>query len=213
MEMNPPTHVETESILVPTLRTRTWDFRLARAISHIGSPTSLAVIGILIVALWLNTAAAWYWASFEIFVTILIPVGYVIYLLKRRRITDFDIYHRHQRTGPYILMLTCCTVTLAAMWLGLAPAILILFAAVGLIQILLMFLINLRWKISGHAAAMASFTMLLFVLMDRAALPFVLAMPLMIWSRVRLRRHTLAQTIAGTLLGITLFLVAKNLFL
>jgi membrane-associated phospholipid phosphatase len=38
-------------------------------------------------------------------------------------------------------------------------------------------------------------------------LPLVIGVPLMAWARVRLRRHTVAQTIAGLLLGLAIFLL------
>jgi hypothetical protein len=104
-------------------------------------------------------------------------------------------------------MLTCCTVTLAAMgwdWPGhLDP-----LRRCGADQILLMFLINLRWKISGHAAAMRQLHHAVVRTHGHGCTAFVLAMPLMIGPAAP-ARHTLAQTIAGTLLGITLFLVAR----
>ena len=75
----------------------------------------------------------------------------------------------------------------------------------SLTQTLLMSIINLRWKISAHAAAMAGFAVLCFYLVGILGMLFLLGIPLMIWSRVLLHRHTLGQTIAGSLLGAGIF--------
>jgi len=42
-------------------------------------------------------------------------------------------------------------------------------------------------------------------------LPLVLIVPLVAWSRVRLRRHTLPQTVAGAVLGFVIFSAAATL--
>jgi membrane-associated phospholipid phosphatase len=66
---------------------------------------------------------------------------------------------------------------------------------------LILLLVTLRWKISGHTTAMSSLAMLCWLLIGPAAAPMMLSVPLVAWARVRLRRHTLAQTLAGAALG------------
>jgi membrane-associated phospholipid phosphatase len=65
----------------------------------------------------------------------------------------------------------------------------------------LLLLITLRWKISGHSIAIASLAILVIHVMGQNFLPALLAIPLVAWARIRIRRHTLAQTIAGAALG------------
>jgi membrane-associated phospholipid phosphatase len=43
-------------------------------------------------------------------------------------------------------------------------------------------------------------------------LVFVVGVPLMIWSRLVLRRHTPAQTLAGSILGVLLVVLFFDLF-
>jgi len=73
-------------------------------------------------------------------------------------------------------------------------------------------LITMYWKISGHGAAIASLTVFICGLYGSLAAPVLLAIPLVAWARVRLHRHTLAQTVAGSLVGI-LFALATLQFL
>ncbi len=90
----------------------------------------------------------------------------------------------------------------ALLWLGgrAAPARRVWTATLWA-QMALVMTITLRWKISVHSAAAASATALLWAVIGPLAM---LAMPLIglvSWSRVRLLRHTRAQTVAGALLG------------
>jgi membrane-associated phospholipid phosphatase len=155
---------------------------------------------------------AWGWAGFYILVAILLPAGYVVWLVWGGQVTDIDLRCREQRQYPFIVTLVS---TLAA-WLVLygvqAPSELVLLTGAGWVQIALLLAITLRWKISAHCALAASFVVWLWAVFGAAAAPFVLIIPLVAWSRLRLKRHNLPQTIAGALLGstvlaITLYLV------
>jgi membrane-associated phospholipid phosphatase len=108
---------------------------------------------------------------------------------------------REQRIKP---MIAIVTTTLSA-WLMLiarhAPTLFVGVATVGIAITLILLLVTLRWKISGHTTAISSFVILCCLLIGPAAAPMILSVPLVAWARVRLRRHTLAQTLAGAALG------------
>jgi membrane-associated phospholipid phosphatase len=65
-------------------------------------------------------------------------------------------------------------------------------------------LITFWWKISLHASSVASAVTLLATLYGTVVLPAYLLVVAVGWSRVVLRRHTIAQVVAGTLLSIAL---------
>ena len=183
---------------------RTRSIIAARWVSNTFCPPVLAVTAIFMVATWLATPAAWLWSGFEILFGIAPSIGFILFQLKKGKVSDFEIYHREQRKGSYIFTLASGALTLVVMWLFAAPLLIIALSAAALIQVAIMFTINTRWKISAHASSMAVFVTLLVYLFGRASLPATVGIPLMIWSRVRLRRHTLMQTIAGSLLGISI---------
>jgi membrane-associated phospholipid phosphatase len=69
---------------------------------------------------------------------------------------------------------------------------------------LFIFLVNLRWKISIHTMGIAGpTTVLVFVFGWWGAL-LGLLLPPVIWSRVYLKKHTLAQALAGAVVGFLL---------
>jgi membrane-associated phospholipid phosphatase len=196
--------ISTPSRLLPVVPF-TRDRKVANWVSRIGNPGVLATAGTLISARMVDLPGAWYWAGFSIILTIMAPIAYILWLLRKGKITDFDIYCREQRLGPYIFVILCGGITFAVMQVAFAPHLLAVIAGAGFAETLVMTLINLRWKISAHAAAMAGFAVLSFYLVGMLGLLFFLGIPLMIWSRVRLHRHTLAQTVVGSILGAGIF--------
>ena len=62
-------------------------------------------------------------------------------------------------------------------------------------------LVRDKWKISGHSATYAAAVTMLTILNRYFAIFWVL-LPLVIWSRLKLKRHTFWQIAAGILLGI-----------
>ena len=86
-----------------------------------------------------------------------------------------------------------------------------IIAGLGMIQMALILLVTSRWKISGHGVAIGGITVFAVGIFGREAWPLLLAIPLVAWARVRLKRHTLAQTVAGSLLGIAMTLLLLQL--
>ena len=180
---------------------------MARWVSNVFCPPILAFAGVFLISMQLASLAAWLWGGFVFLASIATPLGYILFQLKRGKVSDFEIYHREQRKGSYIFTLICGAFTLLVMYLFAAPILIITLGAASLLQVGIMFLINTRWKISAHAASMAVFVTLLVYLFGRPLLPSTVGIPLMVWSRVSLRRHTLLQTIAGSVLGMGILIL------
>lgn len=189
-----------------------WDMRLARWVSNVVCPPVVAAVCILLVAYSLGTLAAWEWACFYLTAVVLVPTLYVVWLLRHGHVTDFHLRVREQRIKPLILTLAAVLMAWLMLWLGQAPPLLVVTAGAGLALVGIIFLVTLRWKISGHAAAISGFATLCYLLIGHAASPVALAVPLVIWARLRLRRHTLLQTMAGTAVGALILWVAFHLW-
>jgi hypothetical protein len=171
--------------------------------------------GTLLIAHSIGGADAYGWVLFYTLVTILLPVVYIVIQVQRGVITDFHMRVRAQRIIPMLLAFICALFAWAVMSLASAPRVLVIFAGIGVVQTGLLWLITLRWKISGHATAISGLAIFLFGLFGWAASPALLAIPAVAWARLRLDRHDLWQTIAGSLAGIafmlwTLYLIANH---
>jgi membrane-associated phospholipid phosphatase len=190
-------------VVAPTLELPPrWDERLARGISDVLSPPILAVVGILLVTTLLESPSGLWWVGYFLTLTVVFPVAYLIWKVRRGEISDFHIRLREQRIRPMALTLACSITALGSLWAGHAPRVLQIFSGMAVLQIGLLFLVTLRWKISGHGAAIGSLAIFLWGLYGSVAAPALLAIPMVAWARVRLHRHTPAQTLAGSIVGV-----------
>jgi membrane-associated phospholipid phosphatase len=190
---------------------RTWDVRLARLLSVVFSPPLMIVSGAALTAARLATQEAWRWTGIYLLLAVCVPVTYVGVQLARGRISDFDLRVREQRIKPYLVSLFCAALAWLWLRLGMAPALLIVVVGAGVAQVALMLAITLFWKISAHTASVAGVAALAVMLIGAAALPLLALVPLLAWARLRLKRHTLMQTVAGALLGAGLMALALRL--
>lgn len=187
-----------------------WDGRLAYVVSQVGSPPVLGAVAMGLIATTLSSPRAWTWAGVYVTLSILVPLAYLVWLLHNGRVTDLDVQIREQRSRPFIFTIACAGLTWLAMAVGGAPPQMIMLTGALGLQMVIIFGITLRWKISVHSAAAAGVGTLVWSLVG-ATWPLLVGVPIIAWSRVRLHRHTVAQTVAGAALGFTIFLVALSM--
>lgn len=187
-----------------------WDRRVASLISNVGSPPVVMSVTVMLMAFKIAGSEAWIWGAVYVVLGVLFPFLYVVWSVMRGQITDIHIRLREQRRRPLLVTLICAGVGWLVLVVGAAPAGMTTVAATLWLQVVVIFFVTLRWKISVHTAAAAGGATLIWTLLG-TALPFLLVVPLIAWSRVRLRHHTLPQTLAGALLGSIVFFVATSL--
>ena len=178
-----------------------WDFTIARFVSNVLNPPLVAAGGIFLMAAFLGTAKAWMWAVIFILLVDAIPTLYVVWLLKRGEIDHFHIPNREKRHKPYLVIIGSNILGVIVMVLGKAPFLLIAFGLIGIVQSLLLFLINRYWKISGHTTAISGLTVFLVATVGWEVAYILIAIPLVVWARVRTSSHSFLQTVAGALTG------------
>jgi membrane-associated phospholipid phosphatase len=169
-------------------------------ISQVGSPPVLTLTAMALSAATLASPQAWMWAGIHALLAILTPLLYLVWLLHRGQVTDLDVQLREQRMRPLVFTITCVSLAWLVMAIGGAPAQMVVLAGTLCVQTALILSITTRWKISVHSAAAAGAATLAWSLIG-TPMPLLIGVPIVAWSRVRLRRHTVAQTIAGTSLG------------
>jgi len=174
----------------------------AHFISNFFSPPVLGALGILITAQSLGTLHAWTWSIFFAVTAVGIPVLYIVWQLHQGNITDFHLRIREERFKPMLVLVACLLIAIGSMITGNAPRALILTAVWGTSLSLFLLIITLFWKISGHSTAATSFAVFIYALHGAILTPIFFLVPLVGWARLRIRRHTSAQVLAGTLTGI-----------
>jgi membrane-associated phospholipid phosphatase len=140
----------------------------------------------------------------------LIPLFYFVHLLTTKEISDWDTTRRRQRIKLYAAVLIIHAVGIIFAWaLGkiILAKILLAFWTLALAYTL----VTLFWKISLHTGVFATAVAFTAVLWGRNWLWPALILPLIAWSRLRLRKHNLAQVVIGAVLGPVILLSLFNL--
>ncbi len=144
----------------------------------------------------------------SIFVTLIcfifgafLPVLTSLTLIKKMKI-DLDITDRSKRTLPLILAVCSYIIGFFVLYKFNAPSLTSALMFVYFSNTVIILLINFSWKISIHAMGVAGPTVALIYLFGIPGLIFSLIIPLVMWSRVKLNKHTPYQVLAGAVLGL-----------
>ena len=186
---------------------RAWDGRIAYVITNIASPPVLGLFVLVLASSTLASLAAWTWTGVYVVIAVLAPLAFLVSLMHRGAVTDLDVQLREQRVKPLIFSLVCGGLAWLILRVGRAPRLIVLLTGLSWVQMTAAFLITLRWKISMHCATAAGVATAIWSFIG-TPLPLLIGVPIIAWTRVRLRRHTLTQTIAGSLLGASVFTMA-----
>ncbi|MFV2198378.1 phosphatase PAP2 family protein [Nocardiopsis sp. LOL_012] len=181
--------------------------RVARLVTEVCAP------GILVVVILV--AVGWYaapglvglgWGLLAALFCGIVPYGILIAGARAGWWTDHHVGDRRQRLVPLLIIIACVVAGIAALAVLGAPGPLFALVAAMLVTLFatLGITVAARWKISVHTAVaggVAVILMLTYGLFMAVTVPVV---ALVAWSRVRLRDHTPAQTVAGAVLGAVL---------
>jgi membrane-associated phospholipid phosphatase len=175
--------------------------RLARAVSNVLNPF---VIFTALFALVAFTEAGAYKGALYLAVELTAAAavaGYVFLMRRRSRVGDFWISARAERLTPAVFLLAAFVALLAALVLLDAPQDLTLLTlSMGLASAAVAG-ITLLWKASAHCTVAGHATAAGFLLLGPLGFILLLVLPLVVWSRVTLKAHTLSQTLAGAAVG------------
>ncbi len=182
-------------------------FKAARRISDIGNAITYSiVIAILFSFLVPQTINPWIVFVLTFLIMVFGPGAILVYGMKTGKI-DFDVTDQKVRTS-YYLLIECCYAGGLVVFAPFAMPSWVIFN-ISLVSVILngsMLVINLKWKISAHAAAAAGPAVGIALVFGWWTLlitaPTVAAV---IWSRWYLKKHTPAQLVGGTLLAVAVY--------
>ncbi|MFE4837037.1 phosphatase PAP2 family protein [Arthrobacter sp. NPDC056691] len=176
--------------------------RVARIITEaLQPPITVALLLLLSPAMEPGfPGTVWFGAVAVLFVCVL-PLAAVVLLVRLGKVTDHHVSDRKQRAPVLAMSVVSLLAGLAVLLAINAPysVIVVVLAIVGGVVVLAV--ISLFWKISGHAGAIALTTVISVLILGVQWLPLLLLVPAVGWSRVVLRAHTVAQVVAGALVG------------
>ena len=188
-------------------------FRLAKTISTFTNPPIICIPLFIIICLTLSINDLWQFPLLElisiVFASVL-PMAIILYWAKRSG-NDNDISKRQDRPIPLIIGTVSYFIGfLISLYLGLNDFLTFLFLCYTVNTFIVM-LITTRWKISIHTTGLAGPVCALIMLLGPVGALFALLYPILIWSRVTLKKHTMAQAIAGGVFGF--FMTALEMYL
>ena len=130
-------------------------------------------------------------------------------MMKRGEVNDLFISKREERTMPYLFSLMAYFFWALFMWRTLQfPKFIVAMGMGSALSILIIVLINLKWKISAHAAGIGGLSGAIFGVCYRTAINPVWLLVLFLFisgvvslSRLELKAHTPGQVLAGYVVG------------
>lgn len=133
-------------------------------------------------------------------------------MVKNGRVPSVASVAREERGVLFVIGMACTliTATLLAWLLETTGPIILAMGACIVVSAAILALLNLRWKISIHAAAISGFVAVLlhlssdgYPITDSSAAVWVFPLiPIVMWARVRTRAHTPAEVIGGAVVGL-----------
>ena len=189
--------------------------RIANLISNILNPFLVSLILILLLSLGVTSSIldALRWSLILIALSILPVYLAIIYLVRSGRLDSVFTNVRRQRLKIYLLAGGWAAVGCVVLLYLKAPPRLMAASVAGLSTVVIFMCINLWWKISLHTAFIAASVTLLVILYGWVAVVAIVMIPLMFWARMELKRHSLAQVVAGALLSTLIVAVVFRIFL
>ncbi|MGA3037051.1 MAG: phosphatase PAP2 family protein [Vulcanimicrobiaceae bacterium] len=176
---------------------------VARTVSTVCNPFVVPLV--LFVLLCAGTTHTfgqfWYRLSVCAVFTSVGPMLFLLWLYSTDRITDLDMSDRDERRKVFTVFIVFYVIGTATLLFTHAPAILTASMAGYTAAAIVVQQITRFWKISTHAVGITAPVVALTYLYGWDPLPFLILVPLVGWSRVYLKAHTIAQVCAGTLLG------------
>ncbi len=195
------------------VRKRVWT-DVARIVSTVCNPflTSLALFVILANVKSQSATDFWVLLFNSALFTSIAPMLFIFWLYATDRISDLDMSIRTERERVFIAFVIFYALGAIDLWLIHAPAIMTASMVGFATSSLVVLWITRYWKISTHALGITAPLVALTVLFRDRPAPFYVLIPLVGWSRVYLRAHTVLQVVAGTLLAVVTTLLFFRIF-
>lgn len=191
-----------------SLVTMSLNKKLALLVSRLFDPAFL-IPGMLATAvIWsLVNGLRWRFVLILVLIDGLIPFLYFVHLLRTKEISDWDTTKRQQRLSLYGFTLMVHGIgVLLALVLGKIILAKILFSF-WLLALVFTIITN-HWKISLHTGVSAAAITFLAFAFDVRWLLLIPILILVAWARIVMKKHTLAQTVAGMLLAPIILLLS-----
>ena len=143
-------------------------------------------------------------------ITCILPLIFLSVLRHFKLVKDLHVEKREQRFFPYMFTALCYTVAAYYLYYCHSPQWFVMFMVGSAVTVLIMALINLKWKISAHMAGIGGVVALVYQIHVQGVSAFdlfwMLCITIMVAgllgsARLVLNRHDAWQVLAGVVVG------------
>lgn len=143
-------------------------------------------------------------------ITCIIPLIFLSVLRHFKIVKNLHVDVREQRLIPYLFTALCYAVAAYYLYFHHSPQWFVMFMVGSAISVLVMALINLKWKVSAHMAGIGGVVALIYQIHMQGLSAFDLLWPLCVAilvagmlgsARLVLRRHDILQVVVGAVVG------------
>jgi len=186
----------------------------AATISNIANPALLLLISLAVITAHYAVSTEQFVRWFSISTLLLMgpALFYTLWTWHKEKAIDLDITRREDRIVPLLLVSLGAVIGGYLVNSRLTDSNLLVFSNTLAAMLITLTIVTFVWKISLHAATLMALTTLLVLFRSPY---FILLYPLIIpvgWARLTLKQHTLAQLLAGSIIGVLVTYMATILF-
>ena len=198
MQLRDPTHLY-EGEISP--RTK----RIAQIISFFAQAPFISIPVFILLCMQADTVSdIVLFSAISIFFATLVPTVVVMIIAKRTGNEDVDIVRREDRMVPLAIGTLSYLLGTVILYAIDSPRIVWVAMLCYCINTVVIMLITTKWKISIHATGCVGPSMALAYVFGWQGGLLIIILPVVVYCRYVLRKHTPAQLAAGALLGFML---------
>jgi membrane-associated phospholipid phosphatase len=138
------------------------------------------------------------WTALCIVFGSLIPFIFILILYKKKKINDLHVPKREERIKPTLVTLVSYMLGFFVFYILRSPVYLRAIFFGSFLTVIVLVLITYFWKISFHTSWITFFCITYYIIFGKWAILLAVCIPLIAWARVRIKRHSVAQVIAGS---------------
>ena len=152
------------------------------------------------------------WMGIALLFAIVIPGGYVLWLIEKQHIHDVHLSKHSQRKIPFILTGVSALFGAIALVIINAAKPVIVMGTVYAVNAVMVGFLTMFWKVSIHTALFsAAVTVFVILIGVQFSWLYLLLIPLA-WSRFYRHKHTINQVIGGAIIAFILTTLVFWLF-
>jgi putative transposase len=132
---------------------------------------------------------------------------FTLYGVKTKLFSNFDITERSERKALYLFVTIVSFIYLFILFFLNGPKALMVLGVGILIGSIIFEFINIKLKASVHVGIVSAFLCSIALLYGGVFFIFPLFIPVVAWSRIHMKKHTLQETVIGGFVGTVLTVI------